>query len=483
MSELPRQRVSRFSSQEEEQPLKVPKLDEESDIKKALAEKIAKLKANISSSSSIPAKNAISTSLPPGLSPHENLKPVRLDSQGRKIDEFGNVILPDLSNIKTLAINKNYNDAIQPEVKIEKKKVEKINPYLSHKYESSNEIIDQVPGLNSTQASEDKEESKEILYFDERIPTKRRDLRLKKSLHFIQEGTYIEKEKELQIKEEKKKIAGYSSGRKAITNEENVKEEEELEQEVEEESIPALNINKVNIEWWDEPYLPKKKENSPDQALSDLSLYKSCNLKNSKTFSYIQHPPIIRALGTSISNSDEPKVLKIPTYLTKKEQKKLRKATRMEKEKEKREKQMLGLIEAPAPKVTLNNFIKIFNIENVIDPTEIEKKIVKQIQKRKIDHELNNLKNKLTKEERKLKKLKKLTNEVANNNNNGSISVNLYCVTSLLCEKYQFKIDLTAQQLLISGIIIISPIKDYNLIYVEGSNNSLRKFKNLLLNR
>lgn len=121
------------------------------------------------------------------------------------------------------------------------------------------------------------------------------------------------------------------------------------------------------IEWWDEAFLPKERRealkrsransknmkflrnaSTSDEALvisvDDITLL---SLRACRTYNLVQHPVPIRPLGAA-AQSNEPVVL--PMFLTKVEQKKLRRATRREREMEKRDKVMMGLIPPPEPK-------------------------------------------------------------------------------------------------------------------------------------
>lgn len=51
---------------------------------------------------------------------------------------------------------------------------------------------------------------------DERLTLNRRDIRGKKALHFVEPGKFIEEAEKIKLKEERKIIAGYASGRKAL---------------------------------------------------------------------------------------------------------------------------------------------------------------------------------------------------------------------------------------------------------------------------
>lgn len=51
---------------------------------------------------------------------------------------------------------------------------------------------------------------------DDRLQVAKRDLRGRKALHFIEAGALISEAERIKLKEERKIIAGYSSGRKAL---------------------------------------------------------------------------------------------------------------------------------------------------------------------------------------------------------------------------------------------------------------------------
>lgn len=91
------------------------------------------------------------------------------------------------SIVKTLAAN----------VAAENAKKKKENPYLSHR-------------TNIDEKDEDN------IQLDERITFKKRELRAKKGLNFIEAGKLIKEADKLLAKEERKLIAGYTSGRKNL---------------------------------------------------------------------------------------------------------------------------------------------------------------------------------------------------------------------------------------------------------------------------
>ena len=97
------------------------------------------------------------------------------------------------------------------------------------------------------------------------------------------------------------------------------------------------------------------------------------SLQHCKTYRFVQHPPVVRPLG-----GERPDV-PLPMYLTKKEQRRLRKSKRMERELEKRDKQMMGLIPAPEPKLKLSNYMKVLGDQAVADPSKIEMRVQQQV--------------------------------------------------------------------------------------------------------
>jgi U4/U6 small nuclear ribonucleoprotein PRP3 len=120
------------------------------------------------------------------------------------------------------------------------------------------------------------------------------------------------------------------------------------------------------VEWWDEAFLPKevrdtRRKSKAAVLLDDFALL---DLTHCKTYKYVQHPVPVKPLGGD--RPDEP----LTMFLTKKERKRVRKAAREEREREKRDKMMMGLIAAPEPKFKLSNFMKILGDQAVADPSK-----------------------------------------------------------------------------------------------------------------
>ena len=103
-------------------------------------------------------------------------------------------------------------------------------------------------------------------------------------------------------------------------------------------------------------------------------------------------------------------------FLTAKERKRIRKNRRADEEQEKRDKQMMGLIPAPEPKFKLSNFMKILGDQAIADPSRVEARVMQQVRKRELNHEMDNLRRKLTPAQRKEKKITKLKEAVVKAN-------------------------------------------------------------------
>lgn len=86
----------------------------------------------------------------------------------------------------------------------------------------------------------------------------------------------------------------------------------------------------------------------------------------------------------------------------------------------------------------------------VSDPSKVELRVLQQLQKRVLNHEMRNLASKLTPRERKAKVLQKLHADARR-----AMHVAVFRVTDLACQKYRFKVDVHAQQWLLSGIVVL----------------------------
>lgn len=217
-----------------------------------------------------------------------------------------------------------------------------------------------------------------------------------------------------------------------------------------------------NIEWWDSFILPSNIDITPDTTFEELELFGVTNL--------VEHPA---QMSPPVDN-DKPVTLGV--YLTKKEQKKLRRQTRREGQKEVQEKVRLGLMPPPEPKVRISNLMRVLGTEAVQDPTKVEAHVRAQMAKRQKAHEEANAARKLTAEQRKEKKVKKLKEDLTD-----GVHIAVYRIRNLQNPAKKFKVEANANQLYLTGTVVLH--KDVNLVVVEGGPKSQKKFKRLMMHR
>ncbi|KAM9851741.1 U4/U6 small nuclear ribonucleoprotein Prp3 [Aulostomus maculatus] len=217
-----------------------------------------------------------------------------------------------------------------------------------------------------------------------------------------------------------------------------------------------------HIEWWDSFILPTNVEITPETKFEELVLFGVTNL--------VEHPAQI----SPPVDTDKPVTLGV--YLTKKEQKKLRRQTRREAQKEVQEKVRLGLMPPPEPKVRISNLMRVLGTEAVQDPTKVEAHVRAQMAKRQKAHEEANAARKLTSEQRKEKKVKKLKEDLTD-----GVHIAVYRIRNLQNPAKKFKVEANANQLYLTGTVVLH--KDVNLVVVEGGPKSQKKFKRLMMHR
>ena len=212
-----------------------------------------------------------------------------------------------------------------------------------------------------------------------------------------------------------------------------------------------------DMEWWDDYIVNRSSADGMDDVIVD-----------DVVTSLIEHPTQIAPPGES--KVEEPV---LGTYMTKKERKKLRRMNRREALKDEQEKVRLGLIPAPEPKVKLSNLMRVLGTDAVQDPTKVEKHVRQQMAKRQKAHEQANAARKLTTEQRKDKRIRKLKEDTSN-----IVNIAMYRVASLRDPAKKFKIEMNSKQLYMTGCTVMHP--DINVVIVEGGPKAQRKFNRLM---
>ena len=198
--------------------------------------------------------------------------------------------------------------------------------------------------------------------------------------------------------------------------------------------------------------------------------YQSASSTNARTHGLVQHPVPVKPPNAPTGPPVQPTL-----HLTKKEMKRQRKMRRAEKQRDIQDMQAAGLVPPPEPRLTLSNFMRVLGDQAVMDPSQMEQKVMKQIQGRKIRHEKMNAERKLTKEQRKEKRARKLAEDTT-----GGVSVALFLVKDLSHRYHRTKVDLNAQQNDITGGVLEVDHPQLALVIAEGGPKAIKRYTRLM---
>ena len=341
-----------------------------------------------------------------------------------------------------------------------------------------------------------------------------------KQLNFITPGSYIAQAEKKRAKAEKALASGFLSGRKEGTyiksigigiGGESYYDNTNVEKKDDVVLAPRFDAPEYSIhnmpcvlEWWDMEYIPSKlrkqiaaleskqialqqsnisKSSSEEKIDNEVLInesYESFALKYSKTSTLIQHPVPIKPTP-NYKPPSEANTSNLKVHLTKRELKRQRKLRRAEKAREQQDLQAAGVIPPPEPRLTLSNFMKVMGENAVLDPSTIEKKVMEQIQARKLKHEKMNEERKLTPKERSLKKQRKLAEDTS-----GSVTVALFYVMDMSHVYHRTKVDLNAIQSKITGGVLecehlgVTGNRTGALVIAEGGPKAIKRFIRLM---
>lgn len=382
---------------------------------------------------------------------------MRLDAEGREVDEQGRVISSGpVPLVATLAINK------------------RVQRESLFKLESP--TIETDPTKNP--------------YFDPRMRApKVGRTRRQKAFQFVEAGTYVKKAQRMRTKLAKeflessvavpgKGVEGIDPTApvdKSLMPMELLKEAEEIIQK-EDEPVP-------DVEWWDLPLLIDKqhydKSNPVAQQLDAMVVVGeetqnaeavSSNINERRVTHLVEHPVILQP------PTEKPPPGPMPLKLTKAEQKKMRRRARAERLREQQERVLLGLEPPPKNRMKISNMMKVMTSEAVQDPTQIEKMVRTEMEERAKAHDARNQERKLTPEQRRLKKLKKLKEDTSL-----VTHVALFRVTNLSDERHKYKVDVNAQENFLTGCAVL--YRGCCAVLVEGGPKGIERYKKLMLRR
>ena len=389
---------------------------------------------------------------------------------------------------------------------VNKKPAKKINPYLAHKEKAA-----------TTTSDEAQPEPEEDEILDERLSRSSKPRKRNKEIKFVEPGTFVEVAERKRLKAANAERSGFLSGRKAGTyvqssNMANIygaggmeAEEDDLLLAPRAEASEKTAMPSV-LEWWDVEFLPSKlkkqvasfegkelsrqtqsqmqqfdrKKDGTTTSASNLEsedLQKRCfeqaSLSYSKTAALVQHIVPIKPPNANDGPEAQPTL-----YLTKKELKRKRKLRRQEKQRELQDMQAAGLVPPPEPRLTLKNFIQVLGDQAYLDPSQMERKVMEQIQARQRAHMERNEANKLTKEQRAEKRAKKLEEDTSK-----GVHVAVFYVKDMSHPYHRAKVDLNAQQYNITGGVLECEQPQLSCVICEGGPKAIKRYQRLMLVR
>ena len=306
------------------------------------------------------------------------------------------------------------------------------------------------------------EELKENPYYDSSLGSASAVPQDRKSreLIFNQKGKYIAQaaslRRQAQFEAMKAKIA--ASARKAG-----------LDEDRSEQAFVVKDVPEV--EWWDEGLVSGGAYPDFDGDFSAAQQKVKIDTDDSIITCYVQHPVLLEPPQERLPFEQK------PMHLTKEEQKKMRRQTRMADLKEKQAKVRLGLEPPEPPKIKKSNLMRVLGEQAVKDPTAVEARVTREIAERREKHEVDNETRKLTKEQRHEKLAGKMEKDAEK-----GLSFSVYRVDSLAYNKNRNKIDMNAKQFHdLTGLMLTSP--KVNVIILEAGQHTTNYFKKLMLRR
>eukprot|EP01061_Rhynchopus_euleeides_P011943 TRINITY_DN21549_c0_g1_i1.p1 TRINITY_DN21549_c0_g1~~TRINITY_DN21549_c0_g1_i1.p1 ORF type:complete len:490 (+),score=158.03 TRINITY_DN21549_c0_g1_i1:187-1656(+) len=239
---------------------------------------------------------------------------------------------------------------------------------------------------------------------------------------------------------------------------------------IQEKVVAEVNTSLLEVpdaEWWDEKLLVNKSYSDVTADPSPLQW----GIKGKLVTSLVEHP--VPSKGQHVSQELAPQ----PLLLPKRQRAKLRKQTRIAREKEKQKQIAMGLLPPPPPKVKISNMARVFQHRFIEDPTACEAFTREEMAKRVMSHEARNQERKLSKDERREKTIKKLQSQAETDP-----VTTVYRLDKLHSSKAIFQIVRNAEQLYLTGFLVQTDTGS-NMLIVEGGKRPLRKYDRVVRHR
>ncbi|KAL3237407.1 U4/U6-U5 snRNP complex subunit PRP3 [Nakaseomyces bracarensis] len=355
------------------------------------------------------------------------------------------------------------------------------------------------PALNSSNANVIKAQQKEINPYlatqEISLPVDKVHRRYRRGLKFFNKGEISAKaeEERAQLIAEKERADKERDERE----EERRREEELIQERIKKGELPDSSLGEDNYflryestlyEWWDEEYLNDKGEILPkykaEYPVTPDSEYDSDDHNGSEkwmknededesppSLRYVQHPVLVRI-------EEAPTTSRV--YLTKDEQKKIRRKNRRHAREEQQARIKLGLEPKPETKVKLKNMMNVLdNNQNITDPTSWEKTVREQVEERRKKHLEMNKQRHLNAVEAKKKKA-----VVTPSSSPGTgVHCKAFFFGSLVHPKIRYKLNMNSKQLGLKGVCLRVHDDGPGIIVVVGTEKSTKFYQKLVLSR
>lgn len=262
--------------------------------------------------------------------------------------------------------------------------------------------------------------------------------------------------------------------------------EEELQSKINAGELPNTSIGEEKfqpaevptVEWWDQPFLDSHlqlmaKYTADRIAAEDEDSEEDEDGDEHPSLRYVEHPVLVK------TDASKPMA---KVYLTKKEQKKIRRNRRKLQREEHEMRIKMGLDPKPEPKVSLRNMMSVYeNDQNIADPTAWESTVRHQVELRKRKHEqMNALRHE---ESHKTKKSKHDTANAMSATTSTGEHCKVFQFRSLSNPRIRFKLKTNAQQLSLKGLCLRVGEDGSGVIVVVGTEKDCKFYDKLVTRR
>lgn len=251
------------------------------------------------------------------------------------------------------------------------------------------------------------------------------------------------------------------------------------------------------LEWWDIPYVEikkgssyrildrftfggsnsKRKQRKRKEGETSIDHDEETDDESEPSILYVWHPELIK---DKEEGEKEGSGLLKRVYLTKNEQKRLRRSRRQLQREEHELRIKLGLDPKPEPKVKLSNMMRVVeNSSNILDPTKYEQQVKQQVDQRRQRHELMNSERHeaavIARKERVMK---------FEDTHSGTESMcYVYKFKSLSNPKIRYKLHMNSKQLKLKGCCLRIGEDGPGIIIAVGDEKQCKFFDNLVSRR